>query len=410
MPHLYFALARWLNRLRKLGVATAILVVSTSALTTASQSPANLTVEPGVYVQTSRGFAKILGQMVSFQRTGSTLASTMTVGIVSKKGNVQLLGAHSQTLTGAHPVFYFIPAKQEADAGGTGGDLVLIRLQVTPEGDRRQFEVAAQGAARASSGISITHQIQLLRFEETPGVYKLTPAVELASGEYAFYLVRGEGMAAYVYDFSVPGAGPNVVVSEHSTIPLESILKAAQKGCPKMTTEAVPGRGADFQLEVTRQEGQYVFQLLDRSGNRVHQVYSTELESGMGTLCLNIMSDTNQGSGEELTPAFVTREKIESNEKAQAAQMIAPIANLSETPRATSSILSVETIQVSSNPDGADIYADGEFVGNTPAILKLGAGKHVVKITFSGYSDWFREILAIAGSEARLIANLEKQR
>jgi len=34
------------------------------------------------------------------------------------------------------------------------------------------------------------------------------PAVELKKGEYALFLSRGEGMAAYVYDFSVQGVVP----------------------------------------------------------------------------------------------------------------------------------------------------------------------------------------------------------
>jgi hypothetical protein len=73
-------------------------------------------------------------------------------------------------------------------------------LEEKPE--RRQFEIAAHGAWRSSSGISLTHQVQLLRSEVTSGIYKIVPAIALSRGEYALYLSRGEGMAAYVYDFS----------------------------------------------------------------------------------------------------------------------------------------------------------------------------------------------------------------
>jgi hypothetical protein len=157
--------------------------------------------ESGMYVQTAGGFNKILGQIVAFTRSGSLLASKLTAGIKARKQNVQLLGPHAQTVVDGKPVFYFIPPRQEADAGVNAGDLVLMRLEEKEE--RRQFEVGAQGAWRASSGISITHQIQLFRSEAKPGIYKITPAVALGKGEYALYLVRGEGMAAYVYDFSV---------------------------------------------------------------------------------------------------------------------------------------------------------------------------------------------------------------
>jgi hypothetical protein len=110
--------------------------------------------EPGMYVQAGDGFNKMLGQIVAFTRSGSLLVSSLTVGIKTSKANVQLLGPHAQTVIGGKPVFYFIPPKQEADAGVNAGDLVLLRLEAKPK--RRQFEVGARGAWRASSGISIT--------------------------------------------------------------------------------------------------------------------------------------------------------------------------------------------------------------------------------------------------------------
>jgi hypothetical protein len=90
----------------------------------------------------------------------------------------------------------------------TAGDLILIHLEEKPE--RRQFEIGARGLARASQGITLTHQIQLFRSEVKPGVYRVFMANPLAKGEYALYLSRGEGMAAYVYDFGVEENSPKV--------------------------------------------------------------------------------------------------------------------------------------------------------------------------------------------------------
>jgi hypothetical protein len=188
-------------------VCSLIVMLAVAALAQAPQSTigdggsGNAPSEPGMYVQIAGGFNKILGQIVSFRRTGSLVVSTMTLGIKTRKENVQLLGPHAQTVVGGKPVFYFIPPKQAADAGVNAGDFVLIRLEEKPK--RRQFEIGAQGAWRASAGISITHQILLSRSEAKAGIYTITPAFEISKGEYALYLARGEGLQAYVYDFSV---------------------------------------------------------------------------------------------------------------------------------------------------------------------------------------------------------------
>jgi hypothetical protein len=154
-----------------------------------------------MYVAAVGGFAKILGQIIEFQRSGSLLASDLTFRLKASKENVQLLGPHGQTVTGSNPEFYFIPAKQEAEAGGNAGDLILVRLEEKKE--RRQFEIGAQAAWRESKGISLTHQVQLSRFEAKPGVYRITPAAGLGRGEYGLYLLRGERMAPYIYGFAV---------------------------------------------------------------------------------------------------------------------------------------------------------------------------------------------------------------
>ena len=85
--------------------------------------------EPGMYLQTTGGFNKILGQIVSFTRSGSRLASKLTVGIKTRKENVQLLGPHDQPIVDGKPVFYFIPTRQEADAGVNAGDLASKKRQ-----------------------------------------------------------------------------------------------------------------------------------------------------------------------------------------------------------------------------------------------------------------------------------------
>lgn len=191
-----------LKRTPVLAVVLSGCVASANAQTGGTN--ASLPADPGMYVQAGNGFSKIIGQIAQFTRTGSRLVSTATVGIKSAKANIQLAGPHAQTAVSPQPVFYFVPPKQEAAAGVNAGDFILIRLE--EKSKRRQFEIAAAGLFRASAGISLTHQIQILRSEPQPGIYQITPAMELSKGEYALYLARGEGMAAYVYDFGVQGA------------------------------------------------------------------------------------------------------------------------------------------------------------------------------------------------------------
>jgi PEGA domain/PDZ domain len=63
------------------------------------------------------------------------------------------------------------------------------------------------------------------------------------------------------------------------------------------------------------------------------------------------------------------------------------------------------TVSFTSIPDGADIYVDGDFMGNSPAALKLKLGKHTISAKMSGYQDWNREI-TVSGGAANLNAKL----
>jgi len=66
------------------------------------------------------------------------------------------------------------------------------------------------------------------------------------------------------------------------------------------------------------------------------------------------------------------------------------------------------SVTVSSTPDGADVYVDDNFVGNTPAVLKLSPGKHTVKVAQDGYKAWTKDISVFADSEVNLKAALGK--
>ncbi|MGA3210231.1 MAG: PEGA domain-containing protein [Terriglobales bacterium] len=230
-------------RISTLFFLAAFLVAGVSGK--AQTAPASLPSEPGMYVASAHGMVRILGQSVSFQRSGSRGVAVATLGIKAQKENVQLLGAHAQTTVDSNPQFYFIPAKQESEMGVSAGDLIMIRVEV--EAERRHFEVGAKGIARESKGVSITHQIQIAASEAQPGVYKVTAATALANGEYALYLNRGERLPAYVYDFSV-GSGENVSRTAETAPASATPARTGGADNGKCNLQSVPD-GADIAVD-----------------------------------------------------------------------------------------------------------------------------------------------------------------
>jgi hypothetical protein len=55
------------------------------------------------------------------------------------------------------------------------------------------------------------------------------------------------------------------------------------------------------------------------------------------------------------------------------------------------------TVQLFSDPMGADILIDGEYVGNTPSILKVKAERHRLEFQLAGYST-LAQILDLSSS------------
>ncbi len=103
-----------------------------------------------------------------------------------------------------------------------------------------------------------------------------------------------------------------------------------------------------------------------------------------------------------------TNEPEDTKPASQPAQVSAPAA---PAPAAASEATSqgvAASISITSNPDAAEIYVDDAFTGNAPAILKLSTGKHTIRVSLTGYKVWSRDITVQSGSEAHLVATLEK--
>lgn len=62
-----------------------------------------------------------------------------------------------------------------------------------------------------------------------------------------------------------------------------------------------------------------------------------------------------------------------------------------------------------STPAGAEITLDGKYVGSTPSEIAIGPGSHEVTFSMPGFTEWKRDLTAIAGSDLTVSAILQKQ-
>lgn len=65
-------------------------------------------------------------------------------------------------------------------------------------------------------------------------------------------------------------------------------------------------------------------------------------------------------------------------------------------------------VNLSSDPNGADITVDGGYVGSTPSLLKLWPGTHSITISKTGYLPWVRSIVIRSGENHNIAAQLDK--
>ncbi len=72
-------------------------------------------------------------------------------------------------------------------------------------------------------------------------------------------------------------------------------------------------------------------------------------------------------------------------------------------PMATAVVIVKPQLTITSQPDGAEIEINGEFIGNTPTTITTVDGKVTIKVTKNGYQPWERT-LTLAGGDKRTIA------
>jgi hypothetical protein len=65
-------------------------------------------------------------------------------------------------------------------------------------------------------------------------------------------------------------------------------------------------------------------------------------------------------------------------------------------------------LDITSNPDGAEITLDGSFVGDAPSTVAVKAGDHTISLKKSGYQVWERKLRTSSG-RVKVAADLEAE-
>jgi hypothetical protein len=100
--------------------------------------------------------------------------------------------------------------------------------------------------------------------------------------------------------------------------------------------------------------------------------------------------------------------KLKGSKPSEPAQPQAPAAGQTKEAATPSPAGQLQSIAIKSEPDGADITADGKYVGSTPSTVRLSPGDHAIKVEKSGFTAWERTISVSSDSEVTVSATLEK--
>ena len=105
-------------------------------------------------------------------------------------------------------------------------------------------------------------------------------------------------------------------------------------------------------------------------------------------------------------------EKTSTSEtgRASPSENVDSSANSSSNASLSAAFDSVGAVSISSDPDGAEIFVDEKFHGNTPAVLKLTTGSHAIVLKFPGHADWRRTLEVLKSSKTSLKATLDAAR
>ena len=167
------------------------------------------------------------------------------------------------------------------------------------------------------------------------------------------------------------------------------VIKTFGQRCPQVIVN-LRADASDYVVELDHEGGKGLLQHKDKIAVFVR----TTGDSIFSKSTLSV-----GGSVQDACEAITTHWAAHESEVRTAAVPLAtPVSQpVSAEPCSTLSENSA-SLAISSNPRGADIEIDGNFVGNTPSTIQLKPGEHEIGISMRGYQEWKRKINVTGGN------------
>ncbi len=178
------------------------------------------------------------------------------------------------------------------------------------------------------------------------------------------------------------------------------IVKTFGQRCPEVVTNNKQDR-ADYIVVLDHEGGKGVLRHRNKvavfnriSGDSVMSKSTLSLGASVQDACEGITSDWT-AHGKDIRAA-------EAAATAPPQTKVVPVAMPQAPPPAASAQLAV-----ASDPPGADIEIDGNFVGSTPSNVGVASGQHQISIKKSGFKPWERK-MSVSSGQVNVNATLEK--
>lgn len=182
------------------------------------------------------------------------------------------------------------------------------------------------------------------------------------------------------------------------------IIKTFGERCPQVVTNNIQDR-ADYIVILDHEGGKGMLRHKNKvavftriTGDSLISKSTLSLGGGVQDACEAIKKDWPV-HGSEIRAAEETA--AAAKDKPASLQLVSADSGASKAAGAK--------LSISSTPDGADIEADGSFVGNTPSDIQLAEGEHTISVKKSGFKTWERKLKVSNGSSVHLNAELEKR-